>query len=634
MNQFIRFSSYSPAADIVAAAICLVMIVLVVCSYISRTRSFRLFLSMVVLLFSASGLNILFYYLAGRTEPAYLYAANWLRCAFHSAVLMIFVHYVAYICEVTHFPRQRHFLLFANLLFAVATVVEIIVTTQGLSFVVDDAGIRFARRGIFIYAYLCYIILCVVLLLWARKLLFRRIMLGFYGTLAISFALLIVQGLRNQSSYTVVSLLLPVVTMLYALHSNPYDAMLGTNDAAAMQDYVKFCREKKLDFIFMSLYMRVFDEEGKELPREMQSSIRQFAFKAVRRASLFKLSRGHMVLIFLKKNYPDYEKRIKSIVESFYPLYDQYRFDYKIVIGESVDEISRNNEYPRYIHNIHSFMPECSIHRVEAQDVVEFNRVEYVLKELMDISRSGDLNDPRVLVYCQPVLNVHNGQYDTAEALMRLELKDMGIVYPMQFIPLAEEQGCIHKLTEIILHKTCIAVRQFTEAGYMIKRISVNVSVSELKNENFCRDVIGIIESNGIPGDKIAIELTESQNEGDFILMKQKLDELRQHGIRFYLDDFGTGYSNMERIMELPFDTIKFDRSMVVASGTEERSRKMVANLANMFADMDYSVLYEGVERDSDESMCRDMSAAYLQGFKYSKPVPIERLAEYLRKMV
>ena len=116
--------------------------------------------------------------------------------------------------------------------------------------------------------------------------------------------------------------------------------------------------------------------------------------------------------------------------------------------------------------------------------------------------------------------------------------------------------------------------------------------------------------------------------------MKQKLDELRQHGIRFYLDDFGTGYSNMERIMELPFDTIKFDRSMVIASGTEERSRRMVANLANMFADMDYAVLYEGVERDSDESMCRDMSAAYLQGFKYSKPVPIERLAEYLRKMV
>ena len=84
--------------------------------------------------------------------------------------------------------------------------------------------------------------------------------------------------------------------------------------------------------------------------------------------------------------------------------------------------------------------------------------------------------------------------------------------------------------------------------------------------------------------------------------------------------------------MELPFDIIKFDRSLVIASGSETRSRKMVANLANMFSNMNYSVLYEGVEKDTDEAMCRDMSATYLQGYKYSRPEPIVNLPNYLSK--
>ena len=143
----------------------------------------------------------------------------------------------------------------------------------------------------------------------------------------------------------------------------------------------------------------------------------------------------------------------------------------------------------------------------------------------------------------------------------------------------------------------------------------------------------GAITKGGVDsGDKIAIELTESRSESDFILMKEKIEELKDRGIKFYLDDFGTGYSNMERIMELPFDIIKFDRSLLLASGTDDRSKKMVSNLANMFADMNYYVLYEGVEKDSDEDMCKRMSAAYLQGFKYSKPAPIVELKDYISR--
>ena len=215
---------------------------------------------------------------------------------------------------------------------------------------------------------------------------------------------------------------------------------------------------------------------------------------------------------------------------------------------------------------------------------------------------------------------------------MRLELPEVGMVFPDQFIYLAEEYGFIHVLSLIILHKTCAEIRKLIISGYEVKRISVNISVLELRDSNFCSDISNVIKNSGIPDDKIAIEVTESQNESDFIIMKSMINELKDHGIKFYLDDFGTGYSNFERIMELPFDIIKFDRSLVLASGEGEKSERMVGSLANMFANMEYSVLYEGVENELDEQMCIKMSASYLQGYKYSRPIPIERLTEFFDK--
>ena len=104
-------------------------------------------------------------------------------------------------------------------------------------------------------------------------------------------------------------------------------------------------------------------------------------------------------------------------------------------------------------------------------------------------------------------------------------------------------------------------------------------------------------------------------------------------GIKFYLDDFGTGYSNMERILELPFDIIKFDRSLVAASDGNERYEKMIDSLAKMFSELKYSVLYEGVETEGDEERCKAMAAKYLQGYKYSRPIPISELRNYFSRL-
>jgi EAL domain-containing protein (putative c-di-GMP-specific phosphodiesterase class I) len=485
---------------------------------------------------------------------------------------------------------------------------------------------------IFFIGYILFALMDVVLLTLVRNRLFKRVMYGFYGSVALSFLVLVAQRVFGQSSFTAFSFVFPVIAMFYIMHSSPFDAELGTVDTTAMHDTVRYHYEKKNPFIFMSLYLPSFDVEGRQMPESLQAQVRHFASSYFRSSLLFNVGRGHLVLLFPKSRNADYEHRIGKILRAFAEQHRIYQYDFKIVIGESNNEISRKNEYVSFIRNINRSIKENTIHRVSPDDLKAFDRSEYILRQLEDVYTTHDLNDKRVLVYCQPVYNIKTGKYDTAEALMRLMLPETGLVFPDQFIYLAEEHGYIHVLTEIILHKTCEEMRRLISDGYDICRISVNVSMLELKDDHFCEDISGIVADSGISGDNIAIELTESQSESDFNVMKTKIEELKEKGIKFYLDDFGTGYSNMERIMELPFDIIKFDRSLVLASGSSERSERIVGNLANLFNDLDYSVLYEGVETDSDENMCKEMSASYLQGYKYSRPIPIAELRKFAEK--
>lgn len=633
MIRQISFAGYSPIGDLTAVSICVVMACLIYFSYTQKTHSFRVFISLIALIAAAAITNVITYTAA--VNGGHMKLANGLRCVFHALLYMVFVHYVIYIISVTRVerPEKGVYMGVALGLLVLMTALEIIFLSQdGGLYIAGDGTVSYRGRNIFMYGYLSFVALNILLLIRVRNRLFRRVMLGFYSSMAVSFLMLLLQQAYRQNSYTLVSFLYPVIAMFYVMHSTPYDAMLGAIDSSAMGNLVRYAYDRKKDFLFMSLYLHQFNEEGKAFPEDMQATIRRFSSDFFRSAVLFQVDNGHeMLLIPLSRN-PDYEDRIRSILQAFEPEYKKFQFDYKIVIGESVEDISRKNEYVSLMRHVHRRMAENSVYRVTAKDVERFNQYEVLVKELENIHACHDLDDPRILVLFQPVLNIKTRKYDSAEALMRLRMPDGTMEYPDRFIPLAEENGFIHTMTEIILHKTCMAVKKLLAAGCRFARVSVNVSALELKDDHFCQDITNIISGCGVPEDMIAIELTESRSDDDFMLMKTKITELRQQGIKIYLDDFGTGYSNMERIMALPFDIIKFDRSLVQASGSSERSEKLVEGLAGMFSELQYSVLYEGVESESDEKLCSEMYASYLQGFRYSGPIPPEKLAEYFEK--
>ena len=628
----VYLNNYTPAADIATSSVCFVISILLLFSYTRKSNSYRVFLFIIPTLVIACMADIGFHMaLIARGLDSLTYI---LRGLYHAGLFTVFFLFTLYITIVTRLEKkaQRWILSLSALLLIIIVSIDVFSIFGGEAMSATEGGIISRGNGAFMAGYILFALTDVTLLAVVRNRLYKRVMYGFYGSVALSFLILVIQRLFGQSSYTALSFVFPVIAMFYIMHSNPYDAALGTVDSAALHDTVRYNYEKKKAFLYMSLYLPAFDAEGRQMPESLQAQVRRFSSSYFRGSLLFNVGRGHLILLFPKNRNADYEHRIGKILRAFSDQHRVYQYDYKIVVGESNDEISRKNEYVSFVRNIYRSMKENTVHRVSPDDLKAFDRSEYILRQLEDIYLTHDLNDKRVMVYCQPVYNIKAGKYDTAEALMRLTLEETGLVFPDQFIYLAEEHGYIHVLTEIILHKTCEEMRRLIAEGYDISRVSVNVSMLELKDEHFCEDIRDIVATSGVSADNIAIELTESQSESDFNLMKAKIEELKEQGIKFYLDDFGTGYSNMERIMELPFDIIKFDRSLVLASGSSERSERIVGNLANLFSDLDYSVLYEGVETESDENMCREMSASYLQGYKYSRPIPIAELRNFAEK--
>ncbi len=626
-------SNYTAVGDIIVMATVMVFLILIQAVYIEKNREFKIFTGILIFLFAAAATDIFFNVKIKdpfNTPVFVLYAFKWAYQLFLFSALHLFVLYMG---DPLHQNEEvdRRFYLISGFLLIAFTVTDILGTIFKFGFYIEG---EYIHKGLDLFpiGYVAFVSIIMYMIVKVRSKVFRPVLIGVISTCAMSFIIMYVQSLFNQTSYTTATYLFPCYAVLYLLHSNAFDIEMGTAHIEAFKNYVKSVGKSGKNILFMSLYLPAFDVVGKKFPKEISDKVRDNVYLHFKGATMFQISGGRTILACDIVKNPEYEDALKKILKIFDDEYQIYQQDYKIVITKAVEEVSKGNDYLGLLQYIEKRMPLNDVHEVKEKEVEAYKEHKYIVDELADIYAKRDLNDPRIIVFCQPVYNIKSGKFDTAEALMRMKLDKLGMVFPDKFIPIAENNGYIHALSVIILAKTCEQIRQLMEDGYYVKRISVNFSIMDVREEHFCFNVKQIVQDSGIPFDKVAIEITESQNEKDFMLIKEKLSELKQSGITFYLDDFGTGYSNFDRIMEMPFDIIKFDRSLVIASGENDKSRIMVSHLAQMFTDLNYAVLYEGIEDENDENRCRDMYAKYLQGYKYSKPIPIEQLTEYFEK--
>ena len=627
----VSYLNYYPIGDISAMALCILIFILLLGTFVNKNWQFKLFVLNVLFVFLGTITSLMYHTLlssCGRAGEAVIFMLRDMSVFFNLLSLLIYIHYILDLVSVSG-KEKKTVLTVSYAGMSIFLLTEVLGNIFGFGFHMDDNGMASTGFNMYGLSYLFFVGVVFYLLMRYRNRMIPQIIRGIVLVFMLCILMFFIQGIHSQSSYSSVIFLMPVVGIMYMLHSNPFNITTGAVGEESFLPAVAEAVRKKERFMLMYLDMLQTNIQHAFTP-QMRFEIYRFYRGSVKKPILFHVGANQLILMFKEKDNPDPEARVRDVVANFEELHKRFGLDFKAIMMEDNEEINRHNSYIEFLSFVEGRAKVNEYYYVGEEDIDKYNDQCKVLDELKDIAEKKDPDDARVLVYCQPVYNVDEGIYDTAEALMRLELEEFGIVSPAIFIPLAEKYNLIHELSLIILNKVCKAVSLFISEGLRLKRISVNFSMQEVREPEFCGSIIDIIKKNGIPYEKIAIEITESRNERDFEMVKGKIEELRDYGIKFYLDDFGTGYSNFERIMELPFDIIKFDRSMVIESGKSEASTYMVYTFASMFREMDYRVLYEGIESDGDEERCINMWAQYLQGFKYSKPIPIEGLRDFL----
>jgi diguanylate cyclase (GGDEF) domain len=226
------------------------------------------------------------------------------------------------------------------------------------------------------------------------------------------------------------------------------------------------------------------------------------------------------------------------------------------------------------------------------------------------------------LVY-QPVVDSDSEELIGAEALLRWKNEKYGLVPPDEFIPLLEKDPLFPELGEWILKKA------LTDSKEILKKypdfvINVNLSYTQLEKPDFVEMVINAIEECGYPAEHLCLEITERCRLLDLELLKNVVVNLRGHGIQIALDDFGTGFSSVGIVKNLPFDTIKIDRSFVMRIEEDDKEKELIEHFVNLAATFGAKVCVEGIETEGMKSILKNYPVKSFQGYYYAKPLKLE----------
>ncbi len=237
-------------------------------------------------------------------------------------------------------------------------------------------------------------------------------------------------------------------------------------------------------------------------------------------------------------------------------------------------------------------------------------------------------------VYYQPVVNIQSpgNPCHGAEALIRWNSENLGMVSPVDFIPLAEYLRLINPIGDFILEEACKRCKYWNDYGHPEYRININLSVVQLLQNDIAERIRNVIRRTQVKPTNITLEVTESLAISDMTRMKKVLAEIKKVGVWIALDDFGTGYSSLNHIRELPIDIIKIDRCFVVDIGKDEYSEVFVKMVTELSETLGVQVCVEGVEEDVQFDKIREMNVQFIQGYYFDKPMTAEAFeAKYLK---
>jgi diguanylate cyclase (GGDEF)-like protein/PAS domain S-box-containing protein len=243
------------------------------------------------------------------------------------------------------------------------------------------------------------------------------------------------------------------------------------------------------------------------------------------------------------------------------------------------------------------------------------------------------LANDELLVCYQPQVNATTEQIVGFEALVRWQHAENGLVFPDEFIPVAEETGLILEVGNFVLETACRDLASWRREGVEKIRVSINFSAPQVEQDDFIDRILDTLRRYDLPGDCLEVEITENIIMNDMSQVIQKLRKLTNLGIKIAIDDFGTGYSSLSYLQQFPINTLKIDKSFVGSINVSEGATSIVDAIVAMAHGLKLNLIAEGVETDPQLEYLKSLGCAEIQGWLFGKAESAETTSKILDRI-
>lgn len=443
--------------------------------------------------------------------------------------------------------------------------------------------------------------------------------------LALWVGAMIIQGLHHE--FLVVGFTGCIgVLILYIKLENPetnLERKTGFFNQNALTLYTQQLYSRKEEF--SALYILFEKEVGKsdDFTNNTEENMKWADdLSALPRTKVFRKSQSQLVLVTREK---EYAEEWADVLKAYFEELSMYPTFFLIPEAQKLETQPDLAYVVRYAKETYKEMAEERVNIIGEDIINNMYRERTVTRQILQAIEAD-----RVEVFYQPIYGTKEQRFTSAEALVRIRDEEGKIIPPGMFIDVAEKNGMIRMIGEIVFDKVCRCIKERHLEQYGVEYIEVNLSVVQCADEKLADTYIGIMQRHNVNPAMINLEITESASLSAKKILLDNMMCLINYGVKFSLDDFGTGQSNLNYIVDMPVEIVKFDRYMTNAY-FENKKAKYVMNAAmHMIHGMALQIVSEGIETEKQFEAMKNLGINYIQGYYFSKPLPENEFLDFL----
>ena len=567
---------------------------------------------------------------------------------FRNSFIAVYLIYIISLCGLEAYFRKKLWeLIVVSIPLIIILVLVMLNPITNMIFYYDynlngtivDYPIYHRNFGIY-FLYICagiYLIFSAILVIRCKNLFTNVELISLISLMPLTIVALMIQLLFPQITIDLFASSLGAVLISITIEkqSDKIDERLlvGTRNVflKLAKRFYMFKEEANIALVKFKNYYEIYDnfnyDDAIEYVRRVLSSFEKKFRLLDKSCRFYYLEDGLFALVFRNNEYRtkfvedvlDTLSNYKSSGTKFVPEIEALL----LTIPEDFDSYYKLIYFIYNFKNRYSFNSQFTIIS-DVKNTKDF-KIMTNIEELVDIG----IRNKEFTVYYQPIYNVKQKKFLSAEALIRFISPEFGFVPPGMFIPYAEITGKVIDIDYFVIEEVCkfISSDDFKNSG--LEYIEINLSMIDCTKKNLFIDIINLVEKYNVKPEQLNIEITESYDSKNGDIAKENIDKLREYGFVFSLDDYGTGYSNVERFIVLPISYVKIDKSLVDSS-EDLKMQKVLKNTFKLIRNLSRQTIVEGIETKEQSDRFIELNCDNIQGYYYSRPLQYDDFVKFI----